>query len=121
MKKKITILLICLIIIGIGVGSWFYYNSKNEETNTKFSLSEQQWLERNKNNIVDIYIPANIDVFSYLGKGIFFDFLDSFTDSTDIKINAIPYKNNELKGKYKYAFEIVDKVAKNQILVYQKL
>ena len=73
MKKKITILLICLIIIGVGVGSWIYYNSKKEETNTNFSLSEQQWLEKNKNNIVDFYIPANIDVFSYLGKGIFFD------------------------------------------------
>ena len=98
MKKKIKILLICLIIIGVGVGSWIYYNNKKEETNTNFSLSEQQWLEKNKNNIVDFYIPANIDVFSYLGKGIFFDYLDSFTDYTEIKINAIPYKNNELKG-----------------------
>ena len=119
MKKKITILLICLLIIGVGVFSWFYYSNTKEETNTNFSLSEQQWLEKNKNNIVDIYIPANIDVFSYLGKGVFFDYLDSFTDYTEIKINAIPYKNNELKSKYKYAFEIVDNVGKNQVLVYE--
>ena len=34
MKKKITILLICLLIIGVGVFSWFYYSNTKEETNT---------------------------------------------------------------------------------------
>ena len=119
MKKKIIYLLLCLIIIGGGIFAWYYYNNQNEDANTKFSLSEQQWLEKNKNNVVDFYIPANLDVFSYIGKGIFFDYLDSFTDETELKINAIPYKTLDKKTNYEYAFEIVDKVAKNQVLIYE--
>ena len=119
MKKKITYLLLFLIIIGTGIFAWFYYNDKKEDISTNFSLSEQQWLEKNKNEKVDFYIPVNLDVFSYVGKGIFFDFLDSFTDQTEIKINAIPYKTGEVKKDYKYAFEIVNKVSKNQVLIYE--
>ena len=119
MKKKTIYLLLILIIVGSAVFAWFYYNNQKENVNTNFSLSEQQWLENNKNDMVDFYIPANIDVFSYLGKGVFFDFLDSFTDYTELEINAIPYKIGDAKTDSKYAFEVVDKIAKNQILIYE--
>lgn len=117
-KKTIFIFLVLIIIIGIVFG-WYFFTNQKENNNYKLSLSEQQWIENNKNNVIDFYIPSNIDVFSYLGKGVFFDFLDSFTEYTDLKTNKIPYKLSNDKSKYNYAFEFSNTVDANQIEVYK--
>lgn len=119
MKKKIILFFLVLIIILGSIVGWYFFTNQKENNNYKLSLSEQQWIENNKNNVIDFYVPAEIDVFSYLGKGVFFDFLDSFTEYTDLKTNRIPYKLSNDKNRYNYAFEFSNTIAKNQIQVYK--
>lgn len=116
-KKTIYFLIFLVLIIGAIVASIIYF--KNDSKNAPgFSLSEQRWIESNKNNVIDFYIPSDIDVFSYSGKGVFFDFLDSFTEETGLKINKTSYKLTS-KTKKEYSFGIKDTLTKKDHLLYK--
>lgn len=118
MKKKLIYLLL-FFVIAVSLVFGFLVFNKQQNNTEKFSLSEQQWIEKNKNNIIDFYVPSNIDIFSYVGKGVFFDYLDSFTEYTKLKINPISYKLGSDTKLNSYAFELVDDAKKNQILLYK--
>lgn len=115
MKKKIFLLItILIILVGIGTGTYFYFNQKE---NLAFSASEQQWLEKNKNNVVDFYMPSDIAGLTYMGKGVFFDFLKGLSKKTGLTFNATAYKvMNEIEEK-DYSIELVDEIKDNQILI----
>lgn len=120
MKKKIIYFLIFLILVASVIFGVILYNNQSNENNISLSLNEQQWIEQNKNDLIDIYIPSDIDVFSYLGKGVFFDYITYLQDETGLTINPISYKvDSELSKDSKYAFAITDKVAKSDVLVYE--
>jgi len=116
-KKTIFILIICIIIVGISIAGIFYF-SNNKKESTKFNLDEQRWIEKNKNNVIDFYLPSDIDVFSYNGKGVLFDFLDSFSSYTGLSINKTYYKkDNEINKEY--AFKVTEELDKNDYLIYK--
>lgn len=115
MKKKIFLFItILIILVGIGTGTYFYFYQKE---NLAFSASEQQWLEKNKNNVVDFYMPSDIAGLTYMGKGVFFDFLKGLSKKTGLTFNATAYKvMNEIEEK-DYSIELVDEIKDNQILI----
>lgn len=120
MKKKIIYILLLLIIVSSIILGVLWINKKNETNKVSLSLNEQQWIEQSKNNVIDIYVPSDVDVFSYIGKGVFFDYLTYFSEETGLTINPIPYKLNEkTESKMEYSFKLVDTMKKNQILVYE--
>lgn len=112
MKKKIIIVLIILAVLGtIGGISYFYF--KKDKGNS-YSISEQKWIESNKNQSIDIYLPSDIPALTESGKGVFFDFINKFSKNTGLKVNPIAYQlGNAVNGNY--SIQIVDKVEDDDI------
>lgn len=115
MKKKFLIIsIITLILFGIG-GTTYYYLTKQDD-NT-LTILEKEWIENNKNNMIDLSVVNNVPVFNYEGEGLIYDFLDSLEKNTELEFNKIPYINNEAKADY--SFNITNKIEKNNVLIYE--
>lgn len=113
-KKLITILLIIVLIISVGV---FYFVFRKEDTKTTLTIAEKQWIESNKNNIIDFSILNNTAILNYNGGGLFFDFLEDLESNTGLSFNKIPYNSDE-EISTEYSLKNVPTVEKNQVLVY---
>ena len=117
MKKKliiinVVIILICLLTYGV----FSYFNKK--DNHTTLTIHEKQWIENNKNNIIDLSIVNNIPVFNYDGQGVFFDFIDSLEKSTGLNFNKLSYEVGDTDIS-EYSFKLEDKVEDNDILIYE--
>lgn len=117
MKKKIIIVSVLVILLGLIAGGTYYYLTKQDEKTT-LTILEKQWIEDNKNTMIDVSITNNIPIFNHEGEGIFYDFLESLEKSTSLTFNKVSYggTNQEISN---YAFLIVDKKEKNDILIDQ--
>ena len=113
-KKKIIIPIIALIISIIGLIVYFVLTTKDKVTT--LTIMDRQWIEANKNKLVDIEITADVPNFNYNGEGVFFDFLASFEKNVGIEFNRVAIRDNSEKL---YAFRIVDKASKNDIFIYR--
>lgn len=116
MKKKIIAIVISVIVlIGIGVGIFLYVNKTSEH---EFSSSEQQWLEKNKVYAIDFYMPSDIAGLTYMGDGVFFDFINDMQERTGLDFNEIAYQASTSLEDKEFAIELVNKVEENQILMF---
>lgn len=116
-NKKVVIagiVVAILLILSLGI----YYIFTKEDKNTTLNLLEKQWIESNKNKVIDMGIINEIPVFNYNGEGIFFDFLNDLEKITGLEFNKVSY-TIDASAKSDYAFKIVDKVTEKDILIYQ--
>lgn len=114
-KKIITIILVAVltIISAIVVYTIFFKQDKD----TTLTMIERQWIENNKNKVIDLAIVNQVPAVSYNGEGIFFDFLRDLEEKTNLSFNKVAYNlGTEVKGDY--AFQVVESIGKNQIEVY---
>ena len=93
MKKKKWLILIILLIVGV-IGGIYYY--KNRNTNKLTSL-EQDWLEKNKNEVVDISFVNNIPVFNENGTGVLFKLSEQIKKDLGLELNPLPYNLDDEK------------------------
>lgn len=115
-KKVVITSIIIAILLVISLGG--YYIFTKEDKDTTLNLIEKQWIENNKNKVINLGIINEIPVFNYNGEGLFFDFLNDLEKITNLEFNKISYTlDSEIKSPY--AFKIVDKVSKNDILIYE--
>lgn len=114
-NKKVIIPLIIIVIILILGGVYIF---TKEDKKTTLNLIEKQWIESNKNTVMDIGLINEVPIFNYNGSGIFFDFLNSLERTTGLALNKVSFQYNE-KVNADYAFNIVDKASKKDILIYQ--
>ncbi len=91
MKKKWLIILFVLII-GIGGGVYFYTTRLN--TNKMTSI-EQDWLEKNKNEVIDISFVNNVPVFNENGTGVLFSLTEQIKKDLGLELNPLPYNIGE--------------------------
>ena len=116
MKKKIIIFIVLAIVLaGISAGAYVYLNKANE---TEFTPAEEQWLESNKVFAVDFYMPSDIAGLTYMGDGVFFDFVEDMEKRTSLDFNEIAYQVNDSILEKEYAVELVDKISDNQLLMF---
>lgn len=115
-KKKISIIAIIVGVILIGLSIYFIFTK--EDKNSTLTLIEKQWIEANKNNVIDMSIVSDVPVLSYNGEGLIVDFLNSLNEATNLSFNKISYNNKETV-KTEYAFKIKNKVEENDILIYE--
>lgn len=115
-KKKISIIAIIVGVILIGLSIYFIFTK--EDKNSTLTLIEKQWIEANKNNVIDMSIVSNVPVLSYNGEGLIVDFLNSLNETTNLAFNKISYNNKE-EVKTDYAFKIKNDVEENDILIYE--
>ena len=115
-NKKIIIILVTVFIL---IGSLFIYHFLTQEDKvTSLNLFEKQWIENNKNNVIDMSIIDGIPILTYNGEGIIVDFLNSLNKETNLSFNKISYQLGE-ETKTEYAFKLVDNLEDNQILIYE--
>ena len=116
MKRIIGIILSIIILLGIG-GGIFYFLTK-EDSNSTLTILEKQWIEDNKNTMQDFGIVNKIPAFTLNGEGIVYNYLKELEEKTGLEFNIMTYTYGT-ESPSKYAFMVVDKRAKNDILVYQ--
>ncbi len=98
--------------------SGYYWFFIQERDITGFSLAERQWIEENKNRVIDLGVVNNIPLFTATGEGIFFSFLEAFEKKTELAFNKVPFTyNSEIDADYK--FVIKRTIEKDDILLYQ--
>ena len=116
MKKKIIIIVLSLVLLaGIGAGIFVYINSTQE---TEFTPTEEQWIDKNKSYALDFYMPSEIAGLTYMGQGVFFDFLADMEKRTGLDFNEFAYQVMTPLEDKDYAIELVSEVADNQILMF---
>lgn len=115
-KKKVVIISIIISVLAI-IGAGIYLFLNRQDKKTTLTILEKQWIEKNKNEIIDLSIVNNIPVFNYEGSGLFFDFIKSLEKDTGLNFNKLSYEVGN-QPTSTYSFKIVDEVKDNQILVY---
>lgn len=115
-NKKIGIVFLTVLILGLVVGGIYYYAFQNDTTTT-LTLAEKQWIENNKNKVFDLSITNDIPVFNYNGEGVFFDFLNALEKDTNLEFNKVPETyGSTVSG---YGFQIKEHVSEKDILLYE--
>ncbi len=115
MKKKIIIIIsIFFIMLLVGGGIYLFINKNNSYN---YSIEEEKWIEDNKNNSIDIYMPSDLAGLTLSGEGLFFDFIDFFQNNTGLKINPVAYQiNSEINSNF--SITLVDELKENDINVF---
>jgi diguanylate cyclase (GGDEF)-like protein len=116
-KKKISILVVIFLLLAL-IGGGVYYYFVVQDKDSTLTVAEKQWIEDNKNNIIDMSLPIDIPIFSYSGEGVFFDFLTAVENATGLEFNKLSY-NLSSDPTSDYAFMQKTKVEDNDILIYQ--
>ena len=117
MKVRLFTLVVLLIVAFTAVvgGTYYFLNGQDENS---LNITEKEWIETNKNQLHDFSILSSIPVFTYDGDGIIFEFLDSLEKDTGLDFGELSYAYGE-KPTSEYAFKVVDKKSKDDILLYQ--
>lgn len=114
-NKKLWIGLIAVVLtIGIIFGVYTYY-TKQDSTST-LTIMEKQWIESNKNRVIDLSIITDIPVLNYDGKGIILDFINDFEKDTNLKFNRLAYNADDEKVS-EYTFTTKTEVEDNDIVL----
>ena len=113
-KNKIIILITTLLII-LSLFFLYYVFFNRKDT---LSISEKQWIDNNKNDIIDISVLNDVPVFTYNGNGVFFDFLNYISKETNLSFNPSAFRiaDTDLND---YSFTLKNKKDKNDLLVYR--
>ncbi len=115
MKNKKSLILIIVAIVIIGAGVFYFFTRQDKDTS--FTILEKQWLESNKNRVIDISILKDIPVIDYNGSGILFDFLNDFEDVTGLEFNRIASIDSS-DVKTDYSFQVVSDKLDSDVLVF---
>lgn len=116
-KNRVVIFFIVAMILGVVAFGCYQYYFK-EDSNSTLTLVEKQWIESNKNKVIDLGVSSTIPVFTKDGEGVFFDFLTDIEKDTKLEFNEIAFNPGE-KSDTAYTFQVVDRASKHDILLYQ--
>ena len=116
MKKK-QALIISIIVVIIAIIGILYFIFTNEDGKSTLTLVEKQWIQNNKNDIIDFGFINDVAILNNSGEGIVFDFIEKIEEDTGIDFNKVSYKYGEEIDE-DYAFKVVNEVSDNDILIY---
>ncbi len=106
MKKKKYIftsigILITLIVIGIITFAFL-----NDEY--KLSSEERTWINQNINNIQNINVAKDANIFSKNGEGVYYSFLNDFSEEYGIKFNMVTSTDSTSNNAFTYTKVVGD-------------
>jgi len=93
MKKKKLIIPIIITFLVI-LGSIITFNILNNEN--KLSSEERTWINENINNVQNINVIKDENLFSKNGIGVFYSFLNDFSEEYGIKLNIISFDSSNV-------------------------
>ena len=91
-KKKTIITIVIVLLLALVIGFFTYKTLHNE---SKLSVEEKEWLTENINNVQNLYVLNNVDVYGKNGTGVFYDFLNDLSKKNNININKITFNDGE--------------------------
>ena len=114
MKKKKLIIFLIIIIIFISLIGIIFFTKKDNV----YTIDEKQWIENNKNKVIDISILSDIPIINYNGNGLLFAFLEDIEKDLGLKFNKAAYKlDSTIKNDF--VFKLVDNKSDNELLILQ--
>ena len=93
MKKKKILLISLILIIIVGISAIVVFNIMNDKN--RLTVTERQWINNNKNNVISINVINDLNIFGKNGTGIYFDFINSLSEKYEIEINPVTFNNGE--------------------------
>lgn len=116
-KGKIIAWIVGLIIVFTAAFFTYQYFWK-EDSKSTLTLMEKQWIESNKNKVIDFEIKNDLPVFTSDGIGVVFDFLTDLEKDTALEFNKLPVaKDSDMKSAY--GVDVVSRASKDDILIYR--
>ncbi len=112
-NKKIIILgIITIFLLASGI-----YLFLREDRDTSLNLLERQWIDQNRNNVIDVGVLNGVPVFTSSGEGVLFDFINSLEEMTELSFNMVPFSyGSDIEVDYK--FNIKNEAGTDDILFY---
>ena len=92
MKKKRWLISSIIVVIVIAIVSVFLFRTLNDKN--KLTSDERTWINTNINNLQNIYVVKDANVFSKNGEGVFYQFLAEFQKEYGLKVNAVNFDEN---------------------------
>lgn len=108
-KKKLYIYIVIGVIILTLIGVITFKTLSNSN---KFTSEERKWINSNINNVQNIYMVKDENLFSKNGSGVFYSFLSDFTKDYGVSFNVINSVDNlsELSLNKITSNEMIDNV-----------
>jgi len=91
MKKKRWIISLIILVVLLGIIGITTYNILNDEN--KLTSEERTWINENINNVQNIYVVKDENAFSKEGSGVFYSFLNDFSEEYGINLNVVTFDN----------------------------
>lgn len=119
-NKNITrIIIILVLLLAVITGIYFFLNA--EDDNSKLTLFDKQWIDKNKSTLFNIEIPNNINIYGKNGEGVLFNYIKYLENETKLTFNKISYnypsKNEEESGLKIMILSNSDTLKKDDILI----
>ena len=95
-KKKFGItklLLIFSFVAIVAIGIYLLLTAK--DSNTGLTLVEKQWIEKNKDTLIDFSVPNNLSILGKDGEGVLYDLVDNIKEDTSLSFNIVTYNYPE--------------------------
>ncbi len=93
MNKKIVFVVVAIVLILGGVSAFYFFNQSEDRFN--LSKSEKDWIDDNKNKLIDLSILSDVPVINDEGSGMLFDFLDNLEKDTGLAFNRLSYDEGD--------------------------
>ncbi len=106
-KNKLKIIIPLIFVILIILGILFYKIINNDN---KLSSEERTWISTNINNVQNVYVIKDENIFSKDGHGVFYDFLNDFSEEYGLNINVVTFDegtNNSENNVFNYTKNLV--------------
>ncbi len=92
MKKKRWLISSIIVVIVIAIVGIFLFRTLNDKN--KLTSDERTWINTNINNLQNIYVVKDANIFSKNGEGVFYQFLAEFQKEYGLKVNAVNFDEN---------------------------
>lgn len=112
-KKKLIITIVSLVLVAIA-GIFVYYNYFYDAN--KLNISEKEWINDNKANIISFNVPSELNVFGKDGKGVFYDYIEDLSKKYNINIDK---KITPISGGAGIGFSVTKDISDKDLLFYQ--
>ena len=114
-KRGKTIILVITLFLIVSLFFLYYLFFKNKQT---LSIAEKQWIDNNKNDVIDISILNSVPAFTYNGNGAVFDFLNYISKETNLSFNPSAFKPSDTDLN-NYSFTVKDSIKENDLLIHK--
>lgn len=96
MKNKKGKWIIIISILAIAIIGFISYQILND--NNKLSSSERKWLNNHINDVQNISVVNDVNIFGNTGAGVYYEFIHDLENEYKLQINPVTFNNGEVSS-----------------------